>query len=247
MSDGFITKPNKWNNINYNYKYLYHDINSVNTVDNLNLDVVFILAGGFNNKGVINEWVKRRLDYFIKLYNSSNSIKYVVCLGGGTYHKSPVLDKNNYVIHESTGLVKYLLDNGIPKNIIMREWFSYDTIANGYFSYINFTKIRNWKNILVITSDFHLERSKLIFEWIYSLDNTKYNLNFIGVSDKGLDTNIINSRRIREKNSIINLKKVISKINNLEELHIWFHNEHNCYNCNFNNIQKIDDNIKNSY
>ena len=245
MSDGFITKPNNWNNINYNYKYLYHDIN-VSKVDNLNLDVVFILAGGFNNKGVINEWVKRRLDYFIKLYNSNNSIKCVVCLGGGTYHKSPVLDENNYVIHESTGLVKYLLDNGIPKNIIMREWFSYDTIANGYFSYINFTKIRNWKNILVITSDFHLERSKLIFEWIYSLDNTKYNLNFIGVSDKGLDTNIINSRRIREKNSIINLKKVISKINNLESFHIWFHNEHNCYNCNFGSVQKLDENIKKS-
>ena len=104
------------------------------------------------------------------------------------------------MLYMNLGLVKYLLDNGIPKNIIMREWFSYDTIfPNGYFSYINFTKIRNWKNILVITSDFHLERSKLIFEWIYSLDNTKYNLNFIGVSDKGLDTNIINYRRIREK------------------------------------------------
>ena len=82
MSDGFITKPNNWNNINYNYKYLYHDIN-VSKVDNLSLDVVFILAGGFNNKGVINEWVKRRLDYFIKLYNSNNSIKYVVCLEEG--------------------------------------------------------------------------------------------------------------------------------------------------------------------
>lgn len=244
--DGFIIKPNNWNNINYKYNNLFNKLENIKL--NKNYDVIYILAGGFNNKGIINEWVKRRLDYFINLYKNNNKkIKYVICLGGGTYHKPPVLNSNNYVIHESTGLIKYLLDNGIPKNILMREWFSYDTIANGYFSYINFTKIRNWKNILVITSNFHLERSKLIFEWIYSLNNIKYNLDFIGVSDNGLDMNIINSRIKREKQSIINLKKVISKINNLEDFHKWFHNEHNCYNCNFNNIQKLNENIKNSY
>jgi len=244
--DGFIKKPNDWNKINYKYNNLFNKLDNIKL--NKNYDVIYILAGGFNNKGIINKWVKRRLDYFINLYNKNkNNIKYVVCLGGGTYHKPPVLNTEKYVIHESTGLVKYLLDNRIPKNILMREWFSYDTIANGYFSYINFTKIRNWKNILVITSNFHLERSKLIFEWIYSLDNIKYNLDFIGVSDKGFDINIINSRIKREKQSIINLKKVISKINNLEKLHEWFHKEHNCYNCNFNNIQKLDENIKNSY
>jgi len=49
------------------------------------------------------------------------------------------------------------------KNIIMREWFSYDTIANGYFSFLIFQKIRNWGNILVITSDFHLEKNKSLY------------------------------------------------------------------------------------
>ena len=243
--DGFLQKPTNWNNINFNYT---KNIQTKKHILNKKYDVIYILAGGFNKNGIINDWVKRRLDYFINLYNNNkNKIEYVVCLGGGTYHKPPILNENNYVVHESTGLVKYLLDNNIPKNIIMKEWFSYDTIANGYFSYVNFTKMRNWKNILVITSDFHLERSKLIFSWIYSLENIKFNLDFIGVSDLGLNNDIISCRKIREKKSIENLKKVILKIDNLEKLHKWFYNEHNCYNCNFENKIKINNKVKNSY
>ena len=122
----------------------------------------------------------------------------------------------------------------------MREWFSYDTIANGYFSFFNFSKIRNWGNILVITSDFHLERTKLIFNWIYFMDKSKqYNIDFIGVSDEGLDDNIIKVRREREKNSVDNLNKLIKKVTNFDELHRWFHNEHNCYNCNFSERSQI--------
>jgi len=244
--DGFINKPDNWNNFNFVYNSLYDK-----KIDNIKLltknNVFFILAGGFNQDGLINEWVKRRLDKFIDIYNNNkDKIDYVVCLGGGTYHRPPVLNKDNFVIHESTGLVKYLLDNGIDKNIIMREWFSYDTIANGYFSLINFSKIRNWKNIYVITSDFHLERSRFIFNWIYSLDNKEYNLNYIGVTDKGLDEEIITMRKEREKKSLENLKKLNKKIKNLEEFHIWFHNEHNCYNCNFKR-EEVDEKTKKTY
>ena len=247
-NEGFIDKPVDWNNVNLSFKNEYDKINN-----KINLkkkyDVVFILAGGFNSEGIINEWVKRRLDLFINIYNDNkDKIKYVVCLGGGTYHRKPILTKNGYVIHESTGLVKYLLDNGIDKSIIMREWFSYDTIANGYFSYVNFSKIRNWKNIIVITSNFHLLRTKFIFNWIYSMENKNYNIKFIGVSDEGIDREIISIRKEREKNSIINLIKLKDKIKNIEEFHKWFHNEHNCYNCNITNRrEKISNLVKLSY
>jgi len=245
--DGFIKKPKQWNNITFNYTNLYKKNNSL--VSNINYDVLFILAGGFNQQGEINEWVKRRLDYAIEIYNNNpTKIKYIVCLGGGTYHKPPVSTLEGYTIHESTALVKYLLDNNIPKNILMREWFSYDTIANGYYSYINYSKIRNWKNIMVITSDFHIKRTKLIFEWIYSLEkDEKYIFNFIGVSDEGLNKEIIKIRTKREKNSINNLKKIINRINTLEKFHIWFHTEHDCYNCNFNSKELIKNNEKQSY
>ena len=70
----------------------------------------------------------------------------------------------------------------------------------------------------------------------------------IVLANSQLNSNIINLRKKREKKSIINLKnKVISKINNLQEFHKWFHNEHNCYNCNFGDIKNIDENIKKSY
>jgi len=64
-NDGFISKPNNWNKISFHYEEQFK--NNINLTSlNKKYDVVFILAGGFNNNGEINEWVKRRLKLFYK-------------------------------------------------------------------------------------------------------------------------------------------------------------------------------------
>ena len=82
---------------------------------------IFVLAGGIDNNNEPNIFVKKRLDKAIEMYNlTSNNI--IIVLGGGTYHKPPGLDSNNYVIHESTSCENYLINKGISPDKIIREW-----------------------------------------------------------------------------------------------------------------------------
>ena len=225
-TNGWTDTPNGWNETDneFTYNSFYSELCSVNGP----VDVIFVLAGGVDANGYIHEWVRRRLDVAIQIYCQKKC--YIVCLGGGTYHKPPSLNHAGFVIHESTACCKYLIDAGIPYNKIYKEWSSYDTIANGFFSLVNYSTPRKWSNIVVITSQFHMPRAKAIFEWIYSLEpHYQYNLRFIEASDKGLDPDIINARRKREKKSLSNLQTTIKSIKNLDQFHCWLFTDHKAY------------------
>jgi len=135
---------------------------------------IFVLAGGLQENGEVHEFVKTRLDKAIELYNEI--IEYQPCkiivMGGGTYHKPPILNESNYVIHESSSCALYLTQHGNiePKNIY-REWSSYDTIANGYYAYLNYIQPLNIKKFTLITSEFHMPRAKVIFDYFNLLSN----------------------------------------------------------------------------
>lgn len=209
------------------------------------IELILVLAGGLNEEGKLHEWVIRRLDKAIELYKKNHCP--IICCGGGTYHKAPYLNNKGFVIHESTECVNYLVQKDIDKTDIRREWSSYDTIANAFFSLTSHVSCLNIKNIAIITSDFHIERSKEIFDWVYNLNNNSFKLFYYSVTDFGLDKTMLKSRKEREKKSrenVINLKKNIKTI---EQFYNWFYKEHNAYNNNFLTIETISGECKSSY
>jgi vancomycin permeability regulator SanA len=211
-----------------------------------NYDIILILAGGYNNEtGEIHEWVKRRLDLAYNKFMEKNVP--IICLGGGTYHKSPYINKDRFVIHESTACVNYLKDKGIPYTWLFKEWSSYDTIGNVYFSLVQHIQLMNVRHILIITSEFHMPRSKLLFDWIYGIAYQKYFLHYLEASDDELEE-ILEERIKREKNNILYIKNIlIPKIKKMEDLHYWFHTEHKAYSTHDHNIEIIDEDCKKSY
>ena len=236
--DGWETKPNYWETETEEMKYTIHQSSENN--DDLKkpdyskrlIDAIFVLAGGLTDNGKLHEWVIRRLNLALKLHkNSVNREKQkIICLGGGTYHKPPYLNEQRYVIHESTACAEYLIKSGIDPKNIYREWSSYDTIANGYFAFSNYILPLNLKNIIVITSEFHIDRTKQIFNWILKLNNINCKIYYECVTDEGLPKDILNCRREREKNSLMNLKNnVIPKINTINKFVKWFYEDHKAY------------------
>ena len=181
--NGWEKTPSGWEFANGKYNIKHQVI--INQKQKFNYDAIFVLAGGIDNDGNIHPWVQRRLDIAIDLGNN-NDIPIVV-LGGGTYHKPHYTNKDGFVIHESTACANYLIYNGIKSERIMREWSSYDTIANAFFGLTNFAIPRKWKHILIITSEFHMPRSVEIFKWIFGLESNQYKLDFIEASDENLD------------------------------------------------------------
>ncbi len=244
--DGWIKRPEGWEDINYRLFRNYPKSYTESKLRKYDQDTIFILAGGLNEFAENHQWVIRRLDLAITLYRIKK--RRIICLGGGTYHKKPRLNKLGYVIHESTACAQYLINQGIDAKDIMREWSSYDTIANAFFSLLNYSIPLQLDRILVITSDFHMPRTEAIFNWIYSLGDWNFNLTFVSVDSQDLDKSIIQARKEREKQSLNNLQDKIYKIKSLKEFHFWFYTEHKAYTCDFLQVNSnIDSELQKSY
>jgi len=202
---------------------------------------IFILAGGLTDNGENNLWVLERLKKALSIDGSNN----YYCIGGGTYHKPQLLDISGYVIYESNKMVEFLLDNNIEKKYIKNEWSSYDTIGNGFFSFINFIIPLKLNNIIVITSKFHMKRVKIIYNYFNDIFNTNINITYIE-SINNMDRELLSIRCSREEISNENFIKITQQITNIEEFFKWFYTGHDCYNSK-KNIPSVHGNILSSY
>ena len=212
-------------------------------------DIILVLAGGLTQEGKLHEWVIRRLNLAAQLHKLHQIP--ILCCGGGTYHKPPFINQDGFVVHESTECVNYLTQSGVDKNMIYREWSSYDTIANAFFSLTSFFLCNpKMKNITVITSEFHMERVTHIFNWVYNLDGLyeqQYQIEYLAVPDTGLDESMLKSRRERERKSTENVIQLSNRIKTLNDFSEWLYKEHNAYNNNFLIVEAISNDCKNSY
>lgn len=215
-------------------------------------DVIFVLAGGLDDKGHCHPWVKRRLDLSVKVLEKHPNAS-IVCLGGGTYHKPPYLNYMQFVVHESTACADYLMrHHNVPGSKILKEWASFDTIANAFFALTNHAIPRKWTRVMVITSNFHMLRSRAIFEWVFRLDTGReYKIDYVAHSDRGLDQDVIRARTERELASMNNLQRNIERIRTFDQFHSWFFTEHRAYNCilpeHDEHREVIDEHLKKSY
>jgi len=193
-----------------------------------NYDCFFIPSGGLKKNGAPHEWVKRRLDKAIEIQTGR---EFIIPLGSGTPHKSPILGKDGLQIKESVASADYLVRKGISKKRILADKFSDDTIGNGYFSRLFFADPFDFKKILVITSDHHIPRVRVIFEWVFSLTPRKnnYQLDFVSVSDAGIDPSLIRARTEKEKKSLKNILRLKKKIKTLDDFHRWLFTKHAVY------------------
>ena len=245
--EGWNKKPNGWEETENKYK-INHVFNDVKISFDDKIDVIIIMAGGLTDDGQLHPWVKKRLDLALDIYHKYP--RFVLCTGGGTYHKPPILNKDNFVIHESTACAEYMINNGVDPLHIIKEWGSYDSLASIYFCLLLCIIPRNWNNICIITSDFHMERVKELFLWIFNLyQPNKYNFLFLKTDDNdNVHKDILDSRIEREKDSVKSLKNIIKSIRSMKHLNEWLYTEHKAYSCAYlKEKEDIPDNIKQSY
>ena len=116
-----------------------------------NEDVVIVLGSGVKN-GKPNVTLQARLDAAIEYYKTNSDI-YIVAAGGLARQKDTT---------EAAVMKNYLMENGIPENIIITEEKSQSTKENYLFSKQLLTD-KNIKHdsIVFITNDFHIYRAKI--------------------------------------------------------------------------------------
>lgn len=200
-------------------------------------DAVIVLAGGLTPDGGLPDWVTRRLDAGADIQRQQGTHCPVLCLGGGTPHKPPVLGPSGHVIHESTSCANYLRAQGVSEVSILKEVSSYDTVGNGFFALTIHSIPAGWRRCSIVTSSFHMPRSRAIFELCFSLagetlwgDRAYFDLDYHAVRDEGaFPEDVLAARLQREAQSLENWERDTASFKSLADLHAWLHATHLCY------------------
>ena len=196
------------------------------------MDCILVLAGGNQTKENIDSlpiYVKQRLDDCYNFYHKFDNNCKIILSSAGTPHRLPFINSNGYHVFECDSMSRYLIEKyKINPDNIYREYISYDTIGNAFFSKHNFIDPMDIKKFIVITSQFHMKRTKFIFNWIF---DSKYNILFHASNNKNIDQNILKIRMKKEEDSIIQLKKNIQKYNlyDSKSIYHWLYKYHNAY------------------
>ena len=123
---------------------------------------------------------------------------------------------------------------GAEAAAVFKEVSSADTIGNAYFSLAVHCLPRGWDDLHVVTSEFHMPRSRRIFEWLCGLAGASFGrrfaLTFHAVPDEGaMPPEVLAARAAREAQSLRNLEETIEKVPDFAAACHWLHTEHKCY------------------
>ncbi len=191
-------------------------------------DAILVPGGGVREGGLLPSWVRRRLDRAAELQRD----EYIGTLSAGTPHRPPPLDDRGFPIFESVAAARYLVEAGVRPERILVEACSYDTIGNAYFSRVIHIDPRCMRRLLVITSDFHMPRTRAVFLWMYSLTPkaTAYDLDFEAVDDPTMPADVHAERCRKEQKSLDDFVTMKDRIATIGDCHRWLFSEHQAYN-----------------
>ena len=180
------------------------------------LDAILVLGGGLPESSTNPPiYVKERCDIAAKIYQrtSKNTQTKILTLSAGTAHSPQLLNANGLPVWEATVSATYLMDElSIPASSIYVETTSYDTISNAFFARTNFVDFAGWKRLLMITNEFHIERTKAIFDWVFEVtsNQNEYHLYYFSAPNTGLSERAVEARKTRERKSLDTVQNILS-------------------------------------
>ncbi len=148
-------------------------------------DCIIVLANKMDKEGNLNLESKSRVQLASSFYFTYPLISFITC--GWNY-------RDDSDIRIGNAMKDYAIKLGVPVECIITELNSRDTVGEAFFTKQNILNKKEWQNVLVVTSDYHVDRSRRIFEFIYGND---YTINVTGTN--GFSNS---ERQIAEQNSL---------------------------------------------
>ena len=161
----------------------------------MKFDCIIVLAHEMSKYGELNEESLSRINFACELF-LLNKLS-VLITPGWNYRK----DTNQYI---GDRMKDYAVNYGVPFENILVEINSRDTVGDAFFCKINHIEKNNLKNILVVTSDYHVSRTREIFKL---KNGKKYKIEIKGV--KGFNDT---DKTDHEKKSLITFKKTFEGV-----------------------------------
>jgi len=121
-------------------------------------DAVIVLANEMDSNGILNKESALRADLAAKLTDELD-VPYVVTCGWAYRGDSPILIADAFK--------SYLISVGVKSDKIITEINSRDTVGDAVFTRMNISEPRGFKNVCVVTSNYHVPRTTKIFNFVY--------------------------------------------------------------------------------
>jgi len=157
----------------------------------------------------------------------------VVVLGMGTPYRAPLRLDSGFPLTEAASCASYLLaaHPDVHPDDVYKEERSMDTIGNAYFCLAQHVAPRGWRRVAVVTSRFHMPRTRAAFRWIFGMHGGgEYELAFVATEDAGIDPDVLAARRAKEAASLRGLRRTQRRVGgSLAAFHHWLHTEHTAY------------------
>ena len=132
---------------------------------------VIVLANLIDQKGNLNDESFARMETAISAFKNKEA-KFIVTTGWAYRCDSPIFIAEAMRKHA-------LIQHGIPHESVIADIQSRDTVGDAIFTKRNLAIPRGWFKLLVVTSQYHVERTKEIFSFIYG---PKYSIEVRGSS-----------------------------------------------------------------
>lgn len=193
--------------------------------------LIAVMGGGVNADGGLPKHVSLRCDKAIEMLDEDSVI---VASSSHTMNIPPKLDLFGHIKSEATAIFNSIkLKN--PQAMVVCEQFSHDTIGSVFFIQELYARYMCSKEIVYITSDFHVERVEYIANFIASLNGAFVaRTKVIGVQCD-IDSR---SRRGRELESLATIEREWSLIKSVDELFVYLVTSHDNYNNKYGSVCK---------
>ena len=165
---------------------------------------IIVLANEMDKEGNLNIESLSRIELARDSYYNNSSATLITC--GWNYRKDSRLFIGDV-------MKDYAVKLGIPSENIITQLNSRDTVGDAFFTKHNVIVNREWKNILVVTSDYHIERTSRIFKFIYG---SEYAIKVIGSS--GFDNT---EKQVSEKKSLEAFEQTFKNITEGDDIKIY--------------------------
>lgn len=129
------------------------------------MKTLVVLGSPNSEDGNLGYTALDRLNYCLDIFDSKNH--FIICTGGFGEHFNTT--KNAH----ATYAIKYLMDKGVKSESFLESALSANTVEDAVMTKKIILR-HNLDSLVVITSDYHLERVKLIFNEILASFTIEY-------------------------------------------------------------------------
>jgi len=150
-------------------------------------DAIIVLSNLMDGESNLNLESKNRANLAFEIWNQQNCIPKLITMGWAY--------RNDTNVPISKSMANYLVNKlNVPKEQILSDVLSRDTVGDAFFSRYNYEKFFLKKKIIIITSDYHEKRAHSIFKFIYG-ENYKIHFSVI-------ETDLKKSKQKDERDSL---------------------------------------------